>query len=172
MRLIFRSSINSLLRIPPTLPLPHQSVSLSTMAEPTTTSTPTEILTALLPTAFDNAHKAGDLFFFQSSARIVPGEFPVRPALRATERGGWRALGRVPSLTYASPPLRWRDHALDTQSRPELASGWASMSLSWMNVVRANPSSRFARRSPSGRRRKPRLLSRPLRPPRGPRSSA
>lgn len=39
---------------------------------------PGDIL-ARLPASFEAAHKAGDLFFFDSSVRTVPGEFPVSP---------------------------------------------------------------------------------------------
>ncbi|KLT41632.1 hypothetical protein CC85DRAFT_275746 [Cutaneotrichosporon oleaginosum] len=43
--------------------------------EPTTPVKPADIL-ARLPGAFDAAHKAGDLIFFDSSVRTVHGEFP------------------------------------------------------------------------------------------------
>lgn len=49
------------------------------MAEPTTTSSPAELL-ARVPSAFEAAHKSGELFFFPSTARLVAGEFPVSPA--------------------------------------------------------------------------------------------
>lgn len=52
------------------------------MAEPTNPTSPEQIL-ADVPGKWEKAKESGELLFFPSTERIVPGDFPVSTAERA-----------------------------------------------------------------------------------------
>lgn len=54
------------------------------MAEPTNPTSPEQIL-ADVPGKWEKAKESGELLFFPSTERIVPGDFPVSTAERAEQ---------------------------------------------------------------------------------------
>lgn len=63
------------------------------MAEPTNPTTPDQIL-ADVPGKWEKAKESGELLFFPSTERIVPGDFPVSAA---------RAAGRSDAVNPGMP---------------------------------------------------------------------